>query len=136
MWGIPFFFSGFTDANSTWLPIASDYLLVNVETEMIDNASVYNMYKNALKLRSEDAFLSEEFKVVHVDRQVFAYMRGSNQYVVVINFSDKVWDEDLEELSGVGTVVYDSEDKKVGYDEQDVNKIKLNPGQVYIVKLK
>jgi len=89
-----------------------------------------------MKLRNNTAFVSGELKVVHVDLQVFSYVRNHEDeyFLVVINFSDKIWDGDLEKLSGLGTVVYDTESKLAGKGKVDVNKLKLNGGQAVILK--
>ena len=119
-----------------WLPVASDHLTLNVDTEKGDGESYLSKYKELVKLRNNTAFVSGDFKVVHVDEQVYAYVRthGNDYYLIAINFSNKVWDKDLEKVSGLGTVVYDTESKLKGDKNVDVNKIKLNVGQAIIVK--
>ena len=118
------------------MPVASDYLEINVDTEKGDSKSHLNKYKELMKLRNNTAFASGEFKVVHVDLQVFSYVRNHEDeyFLVVINLSDKIWDGDLEKLSGLGTVVYDTESKLAGKGKVDVNKLKLNGGQAVILK--
>lgn len=128
-------FAGFS-THKPWLPVASDYRTTNVETEKGDSESYLNKYKELIKLRNNTAFVSGEFKVVHVDTQVFSYVRthDDDYFLVVINFSNQVWDGDLEKLSGLGTVVYDTQSKMTGKEKVDVNKLKLNVGQAVILK--
>ena len=118
------------------MPVASDYLNINVDTEKANNESYLNKYKELIKLRNNPAFVSGTLKVVHVDTQVLAYVRTheDEHFLVVINFSDKIWDGDLEKLSGLGTVVYDTQSKLAGKEKVDVNKLKLNVDQAVILK--
>lgn len=126
--------AGFSTAKP-WLPVAADYLTINVDTEKGDGESYLNKYKELVKLRNDTAFVSGDFKVVHVDTQVYSYVRthGDDYYLITINFSDQVWDGDLDKLSGRGTVVYDTETKLTS-TVVDVNKFKLHVGQAIIVK--
>ena len=118
------------------MPVASDYLTTNVDTEKANNESYLNKYKELIKLRKNPVFVSGTLKVVHVDTQVLAYVRTheDEHFLVVINFSDKIWDGDLEKLSGLGTVVYDTQSKLAGKEKVDVNKLKLNGDQAVILK--
>ena len=118
------------------MPVASDYLTINVDTEKANNESYLNKYKELIKLRKNPAFVSGTLKVVHVDTQVLAYVRTheDEHFLVVINFSDKIWDGDLEKLSGLGTVVYDTQSKLAGEEKVDVNKLKLNVDQAVLLK--
>ena len=126
--------AGFT-TGKPWLEVASDYQTNNVDTEKGDGESFYSKYKELVKLRNETAFVSGDLKIVHSDIHVFSYVRTyeKDYFLVVINFSDEVWDGDLEKVSGRGTVVFDSESKLLG-EKMDVNKIKLNVGQAVVVK--
>ena len=126
-------FSGFT-SGTPWKSISANYKDVNVEQEKKGNASTFSLYKQLVDLRATDAFKSSDFKVVHVDEQMLAYTRGDHAYLVAISFSDKLWDGDLEKLSGRGKVVLDTSDKQVG-EIVDVNKIKLSPKQALVVEL-
>ena len=107
-----------------------------MDTEKGDGESYLTKYKELIKLRNNAAFVSDALKIIHVDTQVFSYVRTHEDeyFLVVINFSDKIWDGDLEKLSGLGTVVYDTESKLAGKEKVDVNKLKLNVGQAVIVK--
>ena len=128
-------FVGFS-TGEPWLPVASDYLTINVDTEKADSESYLNKYKELIKLRSNTAFVNGTLTMVHVDTQVLAYVRTheDEHFLVVINFSNKIWDGDLEKLSGLGTVVYDTQSKLAGKEKVDVNKLKLNVGQAVILK--
>ena len=45
--------SGFSTSATTWLPVASDYKTVNVQTELADPNSLLNWYKRLIAMRRE-----------------------------------------------------------------------------------
>ena len=47
--------SGFSTSATTWLPVASDYKTVNVQTELADPNSLLNWYKRLIAMRREMA---------------------------------------------------------------------------------
>ena len=127
--------AGFTKGKP-WLEVGSNHNTINVATEKEDKDSIYSKFKELVELRKKAATLSDgELKEVHTDLQVFSFIRShdSEHLLVIINFSDKVWNGDLDKISGRGTVVFDTESKMVG-QEVDVNKIKLNVGQAVILE--
>lgn len=111
----------------------------NYQTELNkqknDTKSSYSLFMAAAKLRKDKAFdTTTDFRAVHVDKQILAYVRG-DKYLVAINFDDKAADKDnINGLSGNGEVVLDSEFILNG-KTKDVNQIHLNKGQVVVVKL-
>lgn len=119
-----------------WLFVVLDYFILNVDIEKGDSKLYLDKYKEFIKLRNNIVFVSGVLKIVYVDIQVFFYVRiyEDEYFLVVINFSDKIWDGDFEKLFGLGIVVYDIELKLVGKEKVDVNKFKFNVGQVVIVK--
>lgn len=127
--------AGFTKGKP-WLEVGSNHNTINVANEKEDKDSIYSKFKELVELRKKAATLSDgELKEVHTDLQVFSFIRShdSEHLLVIINFSDKVWNGDLDKISGRGTVVFDTESKMVG-QEVDVNKIKLNVGQAVILE--
>lgn len=105
-----------------------------MKTEKASPKSFYSNYVKLVDLRKKPAFASDDIKIVHVDKDVLSYTRGSDadQYHVAINFGDAMWTGDFERLSGRGMVVFDSEGEQED-SQVDVNRIKLNVGQVLIV---
>ena len=105
-----------------------------MKTEKASPKSFYSNYVKLVDLRKKPAFASEDIKIVQVDKDVLSYTRGSDadQYHVAINFGDAMWTGDFERLSGRGMVVFDSEGEQED-SQVDVNRIKLNVGQVLIV---
>ena len=105
-----------------------------MKTEKASPKSFYSNYVKLVDLRKKPAFASDDIKIVQVDKDVLSYTRGSDadQYHVAINFGDAMWTDDFERLSGRGMVVFDSEGEQED-SQVDVNRIKLNVGQVLIV---
>ena len=105
-----------------------------MKTEKADPKSFYRNYVKLVDLRKKPAFASDDIKIVHKDKEVFSYTRGNDtdQYHVAINFGDTMWTGDFELLSGRGVVVFDSENEQEN-STVDVNRIKLNVGQVLII---
>lgn len=99
-----------------------------------DEKSSYSLYMAAAKLRKESPFDSTDFRVVRVDSQILAYVRG-NKYLVAINFDDKkAINDNIDGLSGYGKVVLDSAFELYG-KSKDVNQLHLEGGQAVVVEL-
>jgi len=85
---------GFSDAASTWLPLAPDYEQCNVEAQLADPDSLLNLYKKLGTMRSQsDSLKHGQLKVLEVDSPyVLGYSREHTDsdvqaYVVLVNFS-------------------------------------------------
>lgn len=87
--------AGFSpDGVRTWLPVHSNYLSVNVETQRQDPTSTLHFYKQLLRLRRELPVLHREstFQFLeNVPSDVLAYTRHdeNTRVLVAINFSDQ-----------------------------------------------
>jgi alpha-glucosidase len=69
-----------------WLPVASDFLQVNVEVERGDGRSILSLYRRLLELRrATDALAVGAYRQVHVDNAVLVYAR--EDLLVALNFS-------------------------------------------------
>ena len=85
--------SGFSTAASTWLPVAPDYVTVNVKTEEAQPDSLLNWHKRLIAMRKDDPTLRDG-KMVMLDRDnpsVLSYIRegvaGRPAVVVALNFT-------------------------------------------------
>lgn len=86
--------AGFSDADSTWLPVAPDYATYNVEAESKDPGSFLSLYRSLGKLRNESMALRHgPIEVLDIDSShVVAYVRSDNEgnkILVAINFSSE-----------------------------------------------
>lgn len=88
--------AGFSEAESTWLKVNSNYHWLNVEEESEDKESVLNYYKALIQLRTNSAysrviiygnFIPVEFK----EENVIAFKRclEHEEILVLINMGDK-----------------------------------------------
>jgi alpha-glucosidase len=85
--------SGFSTAAATWLPIAPDYVTVNVKTEEAEPASLLNWHKQLIAMRKNDPTLRDG-KMVMLDRNnpsVLSYVRegvaGRPAVIIALNFT-------------------------------------------------
>lgn len=86
--------AGFCDANvKPWLPVASNYPEINVNTQYKDSTSLLNFYKTALHLRKEIPALNKgelELAKDLCSNKVLAYYRSykGEKYLVLLNMSN------------------------------------------------
>jgi len=85
--------AGFSTADKTWLPVASNYKTVNVKVEDGEPDSLLNWYKKLIEMRATDPALREG-PLIMLDRtnpNVLSYVRkgppGSPSVVVALNFT-------------------------------------------------
>ena len=92
--------SGFSKADSTWLPVNPNYKEINVEEALKDPDSIFYTYQKLVDLRKKkDWLVDADFKLLETEEKVFAYTRETDleKYLIVVNFSGKRQDFDLEE---------------------------------------
>ncbi|BFG05998.1 maltase A3 [Drosophila madeirensis] len=93
--------AGFSDAPSTWLPVAQDYKLVNVKRERGIALSHLNIYKQLRALRDEPALRQGDVTVNAIGPNVLAFKRslaGQKSYITVININDDVESINLDSV--------------------------------------
>ena len=97
--------SGFS--NSTpWLPVATNYKLVNVEVESNNNQSILNLFCKLVDLRSHNEALKySRYIPLNTTDNVYAFKRDKEHAddiaIVLINFGSVEVTEDLSLLSDV-----------------------------------
>ena len=85
--------AGFSTADKTWLPVASNYKTVNVETEKGQPDSLLHWYQRLIDMRKNDPTLrdGEQVMLDENNPHVLSYLRkgvnGSPSIVVVLNFT-------------------------------------------------
>jgi len=118
--------AGFTaPGTEPWLPIGPDAETRNVETELVDEGSLLNMYRRLLALRRgskalrRGSFLSDPAST----DEVFVYRRESDDETktVVLNFSDEPRTVSLSP----GRIVFDTHDP--GRDASIVGPVEAAP---------
>ena len=93
--------AGFT-LGQPWLKVNENYRVINVKNQLNDKNSIYNYYKNLIKLKKESRTLIHgDFKLIlESDEDVFAYLRESEdkKYLVLANLSKNEKTLDLSEF--------------------------------------
>lgn len=82
--------AGFT-TGTPWIRVNPNYTKINAESQLRDEASIFNYYKELIRLRHEsELIVYGEFELLcPEDEQIFAYRRylGDEQLLVICNFS-------------------------------------------------
>ncbi|XP_075002991.1 amino acid transporter heavy chain SLC3A1 [Calonectris borealis] len=86
--------AGFTEGNSSWLPVNSDYQSVNVEIQMTWSNSTLNLYRELALLRNNELPIHRGWMCyIWNDSNVFVYVReldGLNRvFMMVLNFGQE-----------------------------------------------
>jgi alpha-glucosidase len=103
--------AGFTDG-TPWLPLAPDYEQRNVETESTDEASILNLYRRLIRLRSGSSALRIGSFLSHPssNEDVLVYRKEADDdtKTIALNLSDAWCDVKIR----AGSVVLSSLDHK------------------------
>ncbi|KAF1473957.1 Neutral and basic amino acid transport protein rBAT, partial [Eudyptula minor novaehollandiae] len=86
--------AGFTEGNSSWLPVNSDYQSVNVEIQMTWSNSTLNLYRELTLLRNSELPIHRGWMCyVWNDSNVFVYVREldglDRVFMMVLNFGQQ-----------------------------------------------
>ncbi|NXL09954.1 SLC31 protein, partial [Mesembrinibis cayennensis] len=86
--------AGFTEGNSSWLPVNSDYQSVNVEMQMTWSNSTLNLYRELTSLRNNELPIHRGWMCyIWNDSNVFAYVREldglDRVFMMVLNFGQE-----------------------------------------------
>ncbi|NXF66137.1 SLC31 protein, partial [Ciccaba nigrolineata] len=86
--------AGFTEGNSTWLPVNSDYQSVNVESQMTWSNSTLNLYRELTLLRNNELPMHRGWMCyIWNDSDVFVYVREldglDRVFMMVLNFGQE-----------------------------------------------
>nr|XP_009509593.1 PREDICTED: neutral and basic amino acid transport protein rBAT [Phalacrocorax carbo] len=86
--------AGFTEGNSSWLPVNSDYQSVNVEIQMTWSNSTLNLYRELISLRNDELPIHRGWMCyIWNDSNVFVYVREldglDRVFMMVLNFGQE-----------------------------------------------
>ena len=105
--------AGFTSAAKPWLAVNPNYTEVNATQELADPNSVYRYYARMIALRrTSPALIYGDYKDLDpANAEVFCYTRtlGREQYLVVLNFSEKAKEYELPEGMEAGQLLLSNE---------------------------
>jgi alpha-glucosidase len=87
--------AGFSDSSTTWLPVPSNYSIINVKAEEIEPDSLLNWHKQLIAMRRDNPTLRDGKQVMldESNPSVLSYVRegvaGHPAIVVALNFTDQ-----------------------------------------------
>ncbi|MHC1784646.1 MAG: alpha-amylase family glycosyl hydrolase [Anaerolineaceae bacterium] len=121
---------------ASWLPLADDFRLVNVKTELEDPRSMLNLYRSLLEFRRSSPALKQGC-YVHIpssDEDCYVYLRreGNQRILVAINFGEKPASIDLASF-GNGTIRVSTSMEKNGL--VDLRQLNLEPLEGLVIEL-
>lgn len=100
--------AGFSATSNTWLPVNPNYLEINAEKEEADTNSLWNWYREMIRIRTSSEYTTTLTYGKFVPRyleyeNVIAYERvdGSNRLLVVLNFQNKDMDLEIRERAAI-----------------------------------
>lgn len=129
--------AGFAPLNTPrlWLPIASNYRQINVETELADPGSMLNLYRKLLAYRKVSPALQagSYTPVDGVPEDTFVYIRQleGERVLVALNFSDQAQRVELADL-GQGDVKISTHLDREGPVE--MGDIQLRPNESLVIR--
>lgn len=127
--------AGFTTGNP-WLKINENYKEINVESQMKDEDSIYNFYKDLIKLRKNSkTLIYGKFNLILKNiEDIFAYSRilEDEEYLIISNLSEKIKKIKIKE--------YEDKDKELlvsNYKESDhfLGRMVLKPYECLVYKI-
>lgn len=124
--------AGFT-TGSPWLPIQSEYIRRNVESEIRDPESFLSLYRNLIALRKRYSSLQHgSYHPIELSGEVFMYIREyeREKILVALNFSDEKTEIKSKDLSG--KVIFSS---LKGADERADGRLSVRPHEGVLILL-
>lgn len=67
--------AGFSNGNTTWLPISTDYRLINADIQNKTKRSHLNIYKDLIALRNVFTTPDYHFQSTYIGDDIFLYQR-------------------------------------------------------------
>lgn len=128
--------AGFTDGRP-WLRLDGRYRRENVEVQKEDRYSMLTLYRKLITLRQkEPALMTGNYKPLHSDHQVVAYMRGNEEqekFLIILNLTHRPAYFRANDLSFRGTVVIATAPEMEGSDVH--NFIDLSGDEGVVIRL-
>ncbi len=127
---------GFTKGKP-WMKVNENYKNINVGNQLSDENSIFNFYKNMIKIRKENECLiyGKYNLILESDSQIFAYERTleDSKFLVICNISNE-------------NAVYDYDNNKLSYNNlllsnynvlnhEDTYKLELKPWESRLYKI-
>lgn len=95
--------AGFGNSKTTWLPVASNYLDVNVKAQKAAKKSHLKIFEKLVQMRQEDILKYGDYRGALYNDDVLIYMRSvdndSEFLLMVLNFGNKDYELNLQTTS-------------------------------------
>lgn len=128
---------GFSKA-TPWIDVNPNYKQINVKESLEDSNSIFNYYKELIKLRhNNDTIVYGDVKLIYPENEsIFAYTRNldDEQLMVVLNFYENEIDfkiPDNIDINKLETILSNYKDKIIKNET-----IKLRPYEAIVYKVK
>jgi predicted PurR-regulated permease PerM len=131
--------AGFSNAKTTWLPVANGYEQRNVESENNEQGSFLTLYKSLTKLRNKsEALRYGEIKLIKTGSgKVLCFKRskGKQSHIILINFSIDLVEVKLPPSVKIGEFQISSDAETLHKDTKG-NKVHLLPNEAAVFAAK
>lgn len=124
--------------STPWIDVNPNYKQINVKESLEDSNSIFNYYKELIKLRhNNDTIVYGDVKLIYPENErIFAYTRNleDKQLMVVLNFYENEMDfkiPDNIDINKLETILSNYKDKIIKNET-----IKLRPYEAIVYKVK
>ncbi|HJO93936.1 MAG TPA: alpha-amylase family glycosyl hydrolase [Victivallales bacterium] len=131
--------AGFSSkAVKTWLPVADDYQVNNVDTELEDPFSMLSLFKKLIQLRNSEKILQiGKYSSIDINNEdVFAYRRFIDNeccYYIILNFGNKNQTVSISDRNIIGKVAVTT--TMLEKDNVNLSSITLEANEGLIIKV-
>jgi alpha-glucosidase len=127
--------AGFTEGKP-WLPLAGDYVQINVEAERDDPASVLTLYRHLIKVRrSESALEVGQFEPIEADGDLLTYVRRDREsaFLIALNLGPQPQLTSFSSKASEGRIALSTYRDRSG--ERVRGHLRLRPDEGLLVRL-
>ncbi|XP_060802544.1 maltase 2-like [Amyelois transitella] len=96
--------AGFSTNEVTWLPVADDYVVINLAEQKANNRSHYKIYQSLTRLRKEPSLSHGKYKINTLSKRtlfVIRKLKGYDSFTMVFNVSNEEDEVDLNRIPHV-----------------------------------
>lgn len=128
--------AGFT-SGKPWIQVNPNYKEINVEKQILDNNSIFNFYKNMIRIKktNETLIYGKYNLILEEHDEVYAYTRSYNneKFIIIANLTDNktVYSYDNYTLYYDNLLLSNYDVKK----HENLKEFKLNPWEARIYRI-
>ena len=124
--------AGFSQV-TPWINVNSNYTNLNLKEQMSNENSIYNTYKELIKMRKEDHLNDGIIEFIDIDNEdVFIYINETSnaKFLVISNFRENEITANIHiDIAGYKNIMYNYDERVLG------NELKLLPYEALVYKL-